>query len=136
MIFWSTTLAWLNHNCELFSGPYTAEEHAKCALVVREARLNRAYPDEGRKKQAHAPKDGDTREPITVVPLCAVGTADLGIASCARIDAAGRPSKRATPGAPEQVEIARSTGLSSAVGGLSHALGSAARTTTLRGVAG
>lgn len=123
---------------ELLLGPYSSEEHAKRALVVREPRLNRAYldpevrlaerqdPDEGWKKQACVPDEGDAGEPIDAVPLRAVGIVNLGVVSCARVDAAGRSAKWDAPGTLERVASARSSGSSSAVRGSSPALGGAA----------
>ena len=67
-------------------GPYTADEHGRRGVVVREARLNRAYdasvhlpervdPDEGKKKRARAP-EVEVAGPIAAPPLRSVRPRD------------------------------------------------------------
>lgn len=115
-------------------GLYTDEEHAKRMLVVHEPRLNLAYldpavrlaeqqdRDEGRKKRAHAPEEGDARGSIAAVPLRAVGAGDMGVGSCVRVDAAERPAKRTAPGTLERAASAPSISSSSVEHGASPAL--------------
>lgn len=93
---------------EQLLGPYTDKEHAKRGLVVHESRLNRAYadqairlaehadPDEGKKKQTHVPEELDAPGPIAAWPLRAIGASDMDSPSCARVDIAKRPLKRAS----------------------------------------
>ena len=75
---------------EQLLGPYTADEHSKRKLVVRETRLNRAYlgsdaqlveradPDAGKRKRVRGPEELESGGPISTVPLRAVGTGVAG----------------------------------------------------------
>lgn len=81
-----------------------------------------ADPSEGWKKWVRTPKEGDAREPITAVPLRAAGATNVGSDSCARVDTAGSPTKRATPDTPERVASNHLSGSSSSTGVLLHAM--------------
>lgn len=104
-------------------GPYTGEEHGRRGVVVRDARLNRAYgasvrlaertdPDEGKKKHGRA-ADVDVRGPIVVVPLRAAGPYEMGGSSRGQGDASGPAAKRAAVEPSEEVERAESNSVSS-----------------------
>lgn len=76
-------------------GLYLGEEHAKCRLVVREPRLNRAYvnpdvclterqdPNEGMKKRVGLPKGGDAGGRSLRCPCALLGLACWALV-CAR----------------------------------------------------
>lgn len=106
-------------------GPYTGKEHTRRRLVVRDARLNRAYdalvrlaerpnPDEGKKKHARA-IEVDIRGLIAVVPLCTTGPCEVGGSSRGRGDALRPTAKRVALEPSKQVERAESNSLCSGI---------------------
>ena len=89
---------------EVLLGPYTAEEHAKRHLVVRDRRLNRAYeasvilpervnPDAGKKKRSRVP-EVELGGPIAAQPIRAVHPDDCSGPSRNLKDGEERPVKR------------------------------------------
>ena len=112
---------------EQLLGPYTADEHSKRRVVVREARLNRAYvdpalqpaeradPDAGKKKRVRGPEELEAGGPIRAVPLRAVG---VGVAGEVAVGAPGPPPRktsRVSAGPLEAVVSASSSAASLAV---------------------
>lgn len=112
-------------------GPYTGEEHAKRGLVVWEPCLNHTYTDqmihlmecpdidEGRRKRARVPDDGDAARPIVVMPLRAAGSGGVGRTLLCEGGCGGAGDQEGGAGDPERVEHARSSSPSSGDCGVS-----------------
>ena len=108
---------------EQLLGPYTADEHSKRRVVVREARLNRAYvdpalqpaeradPDAGKKKRVRGLEELETGGPISAVPLRAIGVAVPGEVA---LGAPGPPPRKASRVVGEQPEASGSASSSAA----------------------
>ena len=88
---------------EVLLGPYTGDEHSKRIMVVRDARLNRAYdasvrlaervdPDAGKRKRSHVLEATGTG-PLVVAPLRVAAPCEVGDSSRAP-GSPRRPSKR------------------------------------------
>ena len=112
---------------EQLLGPYTADEHSKRRVVVREARLNRAYvdpalqpaeradPDAGKKKRVRGPEELETGGPISAVPLRAVGVCVAGEVAVGAPGPPPRKTSRVPVGPLEAVGSASSSAASLAV---------------------
>ena len=118
---------------EVLLGPYTADEHGRRGVVVREARLNRAYdasvhlpervdPDEGKKKRVRAP-EVEVAGPIAAPPLRSVRPRDDVGASRSLDPSEERPSGKLPEGVKMRLPRSGSTNDDSSEGRYSRTEG-------------